>query len=141
MYMGYYEEGDLCPECHDGTLYYPPVKNCTCHINAPCSACVSNQLECNKCGYQPEEPEYKDIPVTYPIAGTYIAQREYKPRPLDSSKIDYRVKMHTSFSQICEGVYPDWATKEDVEEKVRGSFGGRFECFGNGKFRYIAYTD
>ena len=49
--------------------------------------------------------------------------------------------MHTGFSQICEGVYPKGTTMAEVEKKVRGSFGGRFEHFGNGKFKYIAYTD
>ena len=42
---------------------------------------------------------------------------------------------------IKEGVYPEGMTKEQVREKVKGSFGGRFESFGNGKFKYIAYTD
>lgn len=141
MYAGYYEEGDKCPECRQGLLYYPPVQNCTCHISPPCSACTNRQLECDKCGYQPEEPEYKDIPVTFDFNGVFLTQREYKPRPLNNSKIDYRVKMHTHFSQICEGVYPEGTTKTEVEQEVRGSFGGRFEYFGNGKFKYIAYTD
>lgn len=28
-----------------------------------------------------------------------------------------------------------------VAKKVVGTFGGRFERFGGGKFKYIAYTD
>ena len=67
--------------------------------------------------------------------------RENAPRPLDNSKIDYRVKMHTHFSMIKEGVYPEGTSREEVESVVRGTFGGRFELFENGKFRYIAYTD
>ncbi len=63
------------------------------------------------------------------------------PRPLDPRKIDYRIKPHSGASQICEGVYPPHATKHDVEEKVRGTFGGRFESFADGRFKYIAYTD
>ena len=141
MYMGFYEEGDKCPECKDGRLFYPPVQNCTCHINPPCSACTDRELECDKCGYQPEEPEYKDVPVTYDVGGFYLAQREYKPRPLDNSKIDYRIKMHTAASQICEGVYPKGTSMEEVRKVVDGTFGGRFEHFGNGKFKFIAYTD
>lgn len=141
MYAGYYEEGDKCPECHEGTLEYVRQGSCTCHISPPCSACVDKVLECTVCGYQPEEPEYKDVPVTSPQLGAFISQREYKPRPLDNSKIDYRIKMHTGFSQICEGVYPEGTTRAEVEKKVRGSFGGRFEHFGNGEFKYIAYTD
>jgi hypothetical protein len=52
MYAGFYEEGDKCPECREGILYYPQVQNCTCHINPPCSACTDRELEGDKCGYQ-----------------------------------------------------------------------------------------
>lgn len=45
------EEGDLCGrEGCLGTMEYPPVENCACHIAPPCSACVDNELECNVCG-------------------------------------------------------------------------------------------
>jgi len=137
MYLGYYEEGDKCPfpKCN-GKLYYPPVENCSCHINAPCSACVNNKLVCDKCGFIPEEPEHKDICIA-----SDLYMREYKPKPLDNTKIDYRVKMHTGCTQICEGVYPEGTTIEEVKKAVNGSFGGRFEHFGNGKFKFIAYTD
>ena len=142
MYAGFYEEGDKCPECHEGKLDWVRDGSCSCHISAPCSNCVNKELECEKCGWRPEnEPEYRDIPVTPDFNGFFLPQREYKPRPLDNTKIDYRIKMHTGASQICEGVYPEGTTREDVEKKVRGSFGGRFEHFGDGKFKYIAYTD
>jgi hypothetical protein len=65
----------------------------------------------------------------------------WKLRDLDATKIDYHVKSHTNFSQICEGVYPEGTTPEQILEKVNGTFGGRFESFGNGRFKYIAYTD
>jgi len=100
---------------------------------------MGNRLACDKCGCEPEELEYKDVPVVFGSPG--ISMREYKPRPLDSTKIDYRIKMHTAETQICEGVYPDGTTRKDVEMVVRGSFGGRFKHFGGGKFKYIAYTD
>jgi len=64
-----------------------------------------------------------------------------KPRVMDKTKIDYVIKGHTNASQICEGVYPPDATRDDVEEKVKGTFGGRFEYFSDGRFKYIAYTD
>ena len=63
------------------------------------------------------------------------------PRILDKSKIDYRVFSHTNSSQICEGVYPEGITRSEVEAKVKGTFGGRFEHFGDGWFQYVAYTD
>lgn len=140
MYLGFYEENDICPEpkCN-GKLYYPPVENCSCHLNPPCSACTDNRIRCDKCGYEPEEPKYKDVPVVFGSPG--ISMREYKLRPLDNNKIDYNTKMHTHFSQICEGVYPNGTTLQEVEAAIRGTFGGRFEYFGNGKFKYISYTD
>lgn len=49
-------------------------------------------------------------------------------------------KQHTAFSQMCESVYPEGTTREEVEMRVRGSFGGRFVYFVDGKFKYIAYT-
>jgi len=65
----------------------------------------------------------------------------FTPRPLDPTKIDYRNYSHTHFSMIKEGVYPEGTTMEEVRKVVEGTFGGRFEYFGNGKFKYIAYTD
>ena len=90
MYCGYFEEGDKCPECEEGKLYYPLVENCSCHINAPCSACTNKSLVCDECGYEPEEEPYKDIPITLGTPSLYV--REYKPKPLDNTKIDYRTK-------------------------------------------------
>lgn len=136
MYITFYEEADICPECHKGHLYYPPVINCACHINPPCSACTNRNLTCDTCGYEPEEPEAVDIPIT-----SGLAMREYKPKPLDPSKIDYRTKMHTAGSMIKQGVYPAGTSEEEVEQVVKGTFGGRFNRFGNGTFEYVAYTD
>lgn len=73
------------------------------------------------------------------------AWTHYRPRPLDPTKIDWHSKGHTSFSMIKEGVYPrsgnDRADMDAVLKAVQGTFGGRFEQFGNGRFRYVAYTD
>lgn len=70
-----------------------------------------------------------------------MKQNQCGPRELDPTKIDWRNKPHTSATMIKEGVYPPTATREDVEKLVRGTFGGRFENFGDGRFKYIAYTD
>ncbi|QTP32787.1 hypothetical protein B7759_01365 [Burkholderia glumae] len=66
---------------------------------------------------------------------------EWKPRTLDPTKIDWHSLPHSSASMIKEGVYPEGTTRAQVEEKVVGTFGGYFERFGDGKFKYIAYTD
>lgn len=139
MYLGFYEENDSCPKCFKGKLYFPKTDNCSCHLNAPCSACVDKLLVCDTCHEEIEQPEYKDIPII--LGEPILLMREYRPRPLDNTKIDYRTKMHTHFSMILEGVYPEGTTKDEVLKKVRGTFGGRFEYFKNGKFKYIAYTD
>lgn len=62
-------------------------------------------------------------------------------RILDPTKIDYRIEMHSNASQLCIGVYPEGTTMKEVEAHVKGTFGGRFKSFGNGRFEYIAYTD
>lgn len=137
MYMGFHEEGDRCPTGNcDGKLEYPPVENCSCHISPPCAACTNNALTCNECGWTEEAPDQKYIPVA-----PGIAMLEYKPRPLDSTKIDYRHKMHSHISMLVEGVYPDGTTREELRKVVAGTFGGTFVEFGNGRFKFIAYTD
>lgn len=137
MYLGYFEEEDLCPECYIGKFGYPPVEGCSCHINPPCSTCTDRKLVCDECGYEPDEPAYMDVPLT----SSGLCVREYKPKPLDNTKIDYRTKMHTASTMIKEGVFPEGTSLEEVLSVVRGTFGGRFVHFGNGKFKYIAYTD
>jgi hypothetical protein len=67
--------------------------------------------------------------------------KSWKPRPLDNSKIDYRILVHSNSSQKCVGVYPEGTTQEEVRKRVDGTFGGRFEQFGGGTFTFIAYTD
>ncbi len=49
-------EGVECrdPKC-TGTLEFPPVENCSCHINPPCSACTLVELECTVCGMTEKE--------------------------------------------------------------------------------------
>lgn len=46
-------EDSVCPECKDGTMSRY-VENCSCHINAPCSACEYATLVCDNCGFEIE---------------------------------------------------------------------------------------
>lgn len=137
MYLGFPEEGDRCPEkgC-TGHIDYPPPENCSCHINPPCSSCVNRVLTCPVCGWEDESPDHKDV-----IVAPGLSMREHKPRPLDPTKIDYRIQAHSPSSQKVVGVYPAGTSQDDVRKKVNGTFGGRFESFGNGRFVFIAYTD
>jgi hypothetical protein len=75
------------------------------------------------------------------VAPGLIQMERTKPRPLDPRKVDYRVHGHTHFTQRVVGVYPLGTKQSDVEALVKGTFGGRWESFGKGKFGYIAYTD
>lgn len=137
MYAGYREEGDQCPEkdCK-GILAFIRKGDCSCHLHPPCRNCMNAPLSCPICGWEDEsEPE-----VYVPLAPG-LSMVGHKPKPLDPTKIDWRDKLHTASSMIKEGVYPEGTTRSQVEEKVKGTFGGRFEYFGNGKFKYIAYTD
>lgn len=140
MHMGFHEETDHCPEkgCK-GSFEYIRQRSCSCHISPPCSACVDAPLTCNECGFEPDEPPYKVVPVVRGSPG--ISMRRWRARPLDSSKIDYRIKTDTHFTQRCEGVYPEGTTQEEVRAVVNGTFGGRFEQFGGGRFSFVAYTD
>lgn len=41
-----------------GTLYFPPVENCSCHLgHPPCSACVGKILTCRECGWEDERED------------------------------------------------------------------------------------
>lgn len=62
-------------------------------------------------------------------------------RKLDPTKIDFNRLPHSSCSMLIEGVCPEGTTQEEVRKLVDGTFGGRFEQWGGGKFRFIAYTD
>lgn len=137
MYLGYHEEGDRCQQkgCN-GKLDFPPVENCSCHISPPCNACVNRQLTCNECGWVDDAPEETYVPIA-----PGLSMLEHKPRPLDPTKVDYRNKMHSNSSMIKEGVYPIGMSATEVRKVVDGTFGGRFEYFRDGKFKFIAYTD
>ena len=135
-------EGDRCGrnDCN-GTIQIADSENCSCHISPPCGSCTAPREFCDACGWRSiDEP----VPVMLAgfSGGPYLYSMEPRvPRPLDPTKIDYRIKGHTNSSQICEGVYPEGTSMADVRVRVDGTFGGRFEQFGGGTFKFIAYTD
>ena len=138
-------EGDICLRngCEGKIKLLETDECCSCHINPPCGYCTTPREYCPECDWTAsDELKISNIngfhtrynPKTNEYAG-------WKRRELDPTKIDYHIFSHTSSSQKCEGVYPEGTSAEDVEKKVKGTFGGRFTYFGNGKFTYIAYTD
>jgi len=136
-------EGEGCHrQSCTGVIERRPVENCSCHISPPCGACTAPANYCPVCGWE-EANESKAIINDYEVrvskeSGVY---QSWRPRSLDASKIDYRIVPHTHFSQVCEGVYPEGTTQAEVEKLVKGTFGGRFDSFGGGRFVYVAYTD
>ena len=143
-----YEVGQVCNRngcCGVISDTHEPDGGCSCHINPPCGFCTTPREKCPVCEWCLVDDEtsfngFKVGPVKSNGAWTH-----WRPRPLDPSKIDYRIRSHTNSSQICEGVYPETgdelADRKAVEARVKGTFGGRFNRFGKGSFEYVAYTD
>lgn len=146
-----YCEGDQCNRdgC-TGSIQMRSPDNCSCHLSAPCSACTSPRCYCDTCEWDEEDEPAPEVPQLSETEKAYWkAQREEWERlrnaPLDATKVSWRDATHTHFTMIKEGVYPqsgdDAADREMVRQAVNGTFGGRFEYFGKGKFKFIAYTD
>lgn len=139
-----YVEGEICNRngC-TGVIDIHPSENCSCHINPPCGACTSPRNFCPVCDWQ-ESDEYRvygfndHIVTENKETGVW---KSFEWRPLDPTKVDWHSKTHTHFTMIKEGVYPPGMSKDEVREIVKGTFGGRFDYFGDGKFKYVAYTD
>lgn len=140
-----FEEGERCGRkgCQ-GVITCHPVEGCSCHISPPCGACTTPREYCPLCGW-----EHADDPTYIEHINDFVCRtsektrviQAWKPRELDRSRIDWHSKPHSNSSMVKEGVYPEGTTQAAVLEKVKGTFGGRFEYFGNGRFKYIAYTD
>lgn len=137
-----YEVGDVCGRsgCAGVIAEAPREGCCSCHISPPCASCTEPREYCPECDWQAKDDEE---PINdYLVRPNHRAEwGKWRPRPLDPTKIDYRTHPHTHFTQICEGVCPTGTTQREVEEKVRGTFGGRFERWTGSTFRYVAYTD
>ena len=101
---------------------------------------------CDECDWEEaDEPALQDTPMSQAEKDGWAAWAKEQDRlrslPLDNTKVSWRDKSHSSCSMVKEGVYPLGMTAEEVRKHVDGTFGGRFESFGGGQFRFIAYTD
>jgi hypothetical protein len=137
-----YGEGEVCKRkgCK-GVLAVHPVEGCSCHIHPPCGACTEPAEYCPECGYERKDDFVMNGFVVSPNKETGVF-RSWEPRPLDNTKIDWRHEHHTHFTMKKVGVCPEGTTTADILKAVgEGTFGGRFEQFGGGRFTYIAYTD
>lgn len=138
-------EGEVCWRngCQ-GILLEAGSEDCSCHIAPPCGSCTTPREFCPECDWHAKDEGEKingfieNKGKTYPLSHQPIWER----RPLDPRKLDYHCKSTgTGFTMVKEGVYPEGMTRETIEREVRGTFGGRFEYFGGGKFKYTCYTD
>jgi hypothetical protein len=136
-----FDSGEICGRAScKGEISLREIENCSCHLDAPCSSCTEPRGQCGECGWdQRNDERMNDYIISFDKTKGRVT--EFTLRPLDRSKIDWHSKVHTNASMIKEGTYPDGTTREQVEKEVVGTFGGRFEHFGKGKFKYIAYTD
>lgn len=147
------ETGEVCNRdgCTGTIQESAPHGSCSCHINPPCSHCVDDRHYCPECDWQGIDDQRN-----YPISAAqshYNMAMQHQDNYYDKIKKMMRGELpigdkpqymslgHTHFSMIKEGVYPAGMTREQLLDEIKGTFGGRFEHFGNGKFKYIAYTD
>jgi hypothetical protein len=146
-----FEEGATCNRngC-TGSIHMRAPENCSCHISPPCSSCTAPRGYCDECDWEEvneSASEVQPMPQAEKDAWAVWVKEQDRLRslPLDSTRVSWRDKSHSSCSMVKEGVYPqsgdDAADRDMVRKKVDGTFGGRFDYFGNGRFRFIAYTD
>lgn len=134
-------EGDKCTECN-GRMTFPVVENCSCHINAPCSACVENPLTCNTCGWVYEAPS-----VSYRHLGGGISERltpnKRKVHVFANGRImDWDYDSRSGSTMVYTGKYEGKVSSDDIINYFGdGTFGHRGPSFTAGRFEYTLITD
>jgi len=146
-----YLEGETCNRngCNGIIEQYSSDSSCSCHINPPCSYCVDDRHYCPECDWHGKDDQTAAASNSYTANTEWIQALQKRNDEFNAkwqgkvpiTKLDYQREEHTHFTMKVRGVYPDGMSREDVYEKVKGSFGGRFEFFDNNKFKFIAYTD
>ena len=142
-----FEEGQVCGrEGCEGRIETRASKDCSCHISPPCHSCTAPRNFCPECDWdEAGEPKPEPKPATPAEKDFWAAWSKEQARlsnlPLDNTKVSWRSVAHSSCSMVKEGVCPEGTTREEVRKLVDGTFGGRFESFGGGRFKFIAYTD
>jgi hypothetical protein len=133
-----YDEGSPCPYGCGGTLYYPPVTNCSCHINPPCSACISVKLTCNQCGEEFREVEENNSTSFKPH------KIERPSRDFGNGKriFDYGYDSSSGSTMVYTGRYEGDVTPQDILSFFgSGTFGHRGPSMHNGRFSFTKITD
>jgi len=159
MEIGYLK-GETCnrDDCKGVIQEKESDYGCSCHINPPCSYCETSREYCSECDWdgQEEQVESHNKATNYFVSSGqedyYTNQRKEQEKlneifykkyrgELPITEFEYR-HVSTGYASMNKiGVYPEGITRSEVEKKVKGSWGGKFLHFGNGKFEYTAYTD
>lgn len=136
-----YNAGETCNRngCNGVITEHETDLTCSCHVSPPCSYCTDSRDYCPKCGWDGREDQIEQQSKVKVEPLFNFKSKTF--HDLDKTKIDWIYEHHTHFSMIKKGVYPIGTTEKEVYEEVKGTFGGRFEQFGNGTFKFIAYTD
>jgi hypothetical protein len=150
-------KGEVCNRNGCGGIIDEHEKegSCSCHINPPCGYCTTDSAYCPVCDWEAgDEPIKKiDPEIEKRNMEYYRQQREdwdakrklfyarYNGKePIN--ELQFWSEGHTHFTMIKRGVFPKGTeTRATIEPKVKGTFGGRFNSFGEYSFEYIAYTD
>lgn len=145
------EEGDRCSFVCDGTLYIPDVEGCLCHLNAPCTSCVTNYPRCRECGRvaEPEDRAPSALPTN---AGRWrslgVFGSEWVPsrpsRDLGDGKriFDFDYDSSSGSTMEWKGSYEGPVTAADIIAAFGdGTFGHRGPMLHNGRFTYTQITD
>ena len=145
-----YDKGEQCNRngC-DGILEENDSSDsCSCHINPPCSYCTTNRCYCEKCGWDGEDEQYEPVTNESNHEDWYRKYRESRELfynkfngKIPAEKLEIRKESHTHFSMKVYGVHPPGYDLKNDMDKIRGTFGGRFEMKSPTSFIYIAYTD
>jgi hypothetical protein len=151
-----YETGEICNRdgCNGIIAEHQKEGSCSCHINPPCGYCTTDAHYCPECDWSAEEEQNNNERKPSEAEIEYYKKENDKwQKRRDSfydkyagkipiTELETRTELHTHFTQIVRGVFPEGTkTKEEIEQQVQGSFGGRFTHFSKNSFEYIAYTD
>ncbi|WP_298845617.1 hypothetical protein [uncultured Clostridium sp.] len=156
MEEGYFK-GETCnrEECKGIIQEHDSYGGCSCHINPPCSYCETPREYCPECDWDAEDERRESMEANKPTQEQLDRWKEEREKGEairnefdrkfrsneNVSVFDYRSESHSNSSMKITGMFPV-GTEIDMN-KIRGTFGGRFEMINKekGRFIYIAYTD
>lgn len=140
-------EGAKCPDAEcDGTMEYPKIENCSCHINPPCFACSSAVLTCSECGHEDTPEPAPEIEYGYRPFCSGVSERYVKNPSTDLGDgkriFDYDYDGRSGSTMVWRGKYEGPVTADDIINHFGdGTFGHRGPSIYNGNFLYTLITD